>query len=1210
MFKTVLAYENWKSKYAYNNEEPLDTFKRVAKALASVEKYPELWYEMFLKTLVKFDPLTNEPIGLKCTPGGRITANAGTEYDGATLINCFINGPVTNAKITYDRKSKNTDIGYEVEINTEETPDNLHNIFLTILEQAKTLASEGGYGINFSFIRPRGTLIKSIGIKHPGVVSYMEIWDAVSECIVKGDADGYRDKIKNYLGDEKDIKDFENATKKMVRKGAMMGVIDVSHPDVEEFIKAKQESGKLTKFNISVAVDDLFMQAVDNNDFYDLHFNGVIYKRVKARDLYNLMMESTYNRAEPGILFVDNMHRNNPVSYLGKATCANPCIREGSLVTTNNGIFPVESIKENDIIQTTIGFGATKEIEIHENYPVYRVYFGDGSYQDVTMGHVFHAQKKENDNRKKWFTDYTLADLKVGDFVRKERYKYKLPNDGNKLFNRKKGLLAGLYLGDGYIDVHGNVVICVNRDEDNTFIHNLAKELDCASWEDTSSEDKSLKILIGGKDEKRASLILKELGLDTELYCENKTFPYQWLNTNNDFIAGLIDGLISSNGNVNLTARYPQIRFKNTSHDLHLMVRHLMLYIGADYKFYESGKIGDLSIIDGRAIERKYICYEGIIENDSITNFYNFIGNLSHVEKNNDMHYIIKNYSLNGVKWKTSIKKVEYIGEYTVYDLYEPNSDDWNSCGIVSRGCGEVPGIADLTTVCLLGSLNLTQYIDDNRTFDFDQYTADIRIFTRMLDNVNDLATTPLPSYTWAVKNLRQIGMGINGFGSALLMLGIPYNSQEALDFAKRVCQIKENITWQTSAMLAHEKGTFLAYDKEKFESTEYFLSDRITEETKEMLRKYGARNAKTTTNPPLGNTSVICDNVSNGIEPVFSLEYERTRITESWPEGLNKDNITSILKMYKKQDYTYWRGEYNGKVYYYEPHNRGLCEVKVIRDYGYEWVLENFPKEDHSSYTQTTQKLKAEDHLAVQEIVQFYCNQSVSKTINLPKSYSFTNFKSLYMEAWKKGLNGLTTYREGSMEAVISNIEKAEKTREILKDDIKLPNTFLNGPTTIVKREGMKFYIHFSYLPEDTEMRFPVCLWIYTNSKPTGQMKYINKAVENLTDLVLKCGLNKKLVDVAVEKTKNDQAHNKLGRMISLCLRHNIPRDKVYTALSGIEGDNISTMLTAVRHYISNTIEDGTVLSGIKCDSCKGENVRMVSGCKQCADCGYSACG
>lgn len=232
-FKTELAYENWKSKYKYKDETPLQTFERVAKALASVEKKEEQqnWYNVFRKTIIKFDEQGN-PIGLKCTPGGRITANAGTEFNGATLLNCYINGPITSAKIEYSRKSFDNKINYNVKIKSEESPDNLINIFLAILEQAKTLAAEGGYGINFSFIRPRGTVINSIGIKHPGVVSYMQIWDAVSECIVKGDNDGYKDKIQNYLNDEQS-EELKKNIKAMARKGAMLGALNCFSENTE-----------------------------------------------------------------------------------------------------------------------------------------------------------------------------------------------------------------------------------------------------------------------------------------------------------------------------------------------------------------------------------------------------------------------------------------------------------------------------------------------------------------------------------------------------------------------------------------------------------------------------------------------------------------------------------------------------------------------------------------------------------------------------------------------------------------------------------------------------------------------------------------------------------------------------------------------------------------------------------------------------------------
>jgi ribonucleoside-diphosphate reductase alpha chain len=335
MFKTDIAYENWNRKYRYGNETEIQTWERVAKALADTEKEPQKWYELFLNTIVKFDKDKN-PIGLKCTPGGRITANIGTGFKGATLSNCFVSGPVSGATVKYTRKSSDGSISYPVEYNTSENPDDLLNIFLTIMEQAKTLASEGGYGIEMGWIRPRGSLIKGTGIRHPGVVAYLKIWDAVAECIVKGDQDGYADKIKNYLGEEK-FEELKQTIKKETRRGAMLSSLPVSHPDIEEYVRAKQTSGVLTKFNMSVLMDDLFLDCVEKDEMYELEFKGKVYKKVKARDIYNLIMESCYNRAEPGVLFYDNMQRNNPVAYAGKVSATNPCFSGDMYLMTEDG---------------------------------------------------------------------------------------------------------------------------------------------------------------------------------------------------------------------------------------------------------------------------------------------------------------------------------------------------------------------------------------------------------------------------------------------------------------------------------------------------------------------------------------------------------------------------------------------------------------------------------------------------------------------------------------------------------------------------------------------------------------------------------------------------------------------------------------------------------------------------------------------------------
>lgn len=334
-FQDVFSEEIWALTYKDHNDNNVDdTFRRVAKAIASVEETEELkaiWEENF------YDMLTN----FKGVPGGRIISNAGTEWNGTTLMNCFV-GPRVKSDV-----------------------DSLSGILYHLEAQAKTLKSEGGWGENFSYIRPRGAFIHGIGVETPGAVKYMELFDKTSEIITAGSG----------------RKSEEKRAKGKIRKGAQMAVLDVWHPDIIEFITAKQQSGRLTKFNVSVNVSDAFMErlrkvlktqeilddvipgtgtytqeAHENNlkeleelDKWDLIFpdtqfaqykkvwNGDIklwlekeypvkvYNTVSVRWLWNLIMESTYNRAEPGVLFLDRANYFNPLYYGETIFATNPC---------------------------------------------------------------------------------------------------------------------------------------------------------------------------------------------------------------------------------------------------------------------------------------------------------------------------------------------------------------------------------------------------------------------------------------------------------------------------------------------------------------------------------------------------------------------------------------------------------------------------------------------------------------------------------------------------------------------------------------------------------------------------------------------------------------------------------------------------------------------------------------------------------------------
>jgi ribonucleoside-diphosphate reductase alpha chain len=334
-FEDGFSEEVWASTYKDHTDNNVnDTMFRVAAAAASMETTPELqqeWTEKFYDLLSEF----------KATSGGRIYANAGTSWGGTTLMNCYV-GP----------RGK-----YDI--------DSLDGILETLRQQAQTLKSEGGWGENFSYIRPRGSFIHGIGVETPGAVKYMEMFDKSSEIITAGSGK----------------KSLNKKAKGKIRKGAMMGVMDVWHPDIIEFITAKQQPGRLTKFNISVNCTDDFMskvisvkkqkallddcvvpggtitperleeltRQVDELDKWELRFpdtqfagykslwdgdmkkweaNGhpiKVFNTVSASWLWNLIMESTYNRAEPGVLFLDRANKFGPLNYAETIFATNPC---------------------------------------------------------------------------------------------------------------------------------------------------------------------------------------------------------------------------------------------------------------------------------------------------------------------------------------------------------------------------------------------------------------------------------------------------------------------------------------------------------------------------------------------------------------------------------------------------------------------------------------------------------------------------------------------------------------------------------------------------------------------------------------------------------------------------------------------------------------------------------------------------------------------
>ena len=205
----------------------------------------------------------------KFLPAGRITAGAGTGRK-VTMFNCFVMGTI---------------------------PDDMGGIFAALREAALTMQQGGGIGYDFSTIRPRGAEVRGVSADASGPLSFMDVWDAMCRTIMSAGS----------------------------RRGAMMATMRCDHPDIEDFIAAKSDSARLRMFNLSVLVTDAFMEAVKADGPWDLVFDGRVYRTVQARDLWNRIMQATYDYAEPGVIFIDRINAANNLAYCEEIAATNPC---------------------------------------------------------------------------------------------------------------------------------------------------------------------------------------------------------------------------------------------------------------------------------------------------------------------------------------------------------------------------------------------------------------------------------------------------------------------------------------------------------------------------------------------------------------------------------------------------------------------------------------------------------------------------------------------------------------------------------------------------------------------------------------------------------------------------------------------------------------------------------------------------------------------
>lgn len=949
MFNQKLSDDVFLEKYSKNGETRDDVFRRVAKGLASIEKNPEYWEPVFYQNML------DGWVG-----GGRIMATIGTNSE-ATAINCFSL--------------------YVGDSMIEDYPDK-PSIMTSLANAAESLRKGGGCGYDFTPIRPKGAWVNKTQSEASGPIPFIRMFNAMNQTVMAGGN----------------------------RRGANLSALDISHPDIKDYINAKQQPG-LTEFNMSVLVTDEFMNAVKDDLEWELvhekapserlikegaykHGDKWCYKTVKSRELWDLIMHSTYNAAEPGILFYDNINNYNNLSYCETIRNTNPCVIGSSRLHTQYGLVRVDDLYKSGLPLIATVDSRTQNrrldkgklgIELHAAKPIFKTSDSSDVWEVTTKAgysvtatsyHEFYTQRGK----------ITLQELVIGDSLWLQSGKGQFGTEGNY----DLGLLIGLITGDGHFSytntntfdtiatiglwgearqLSDKVVKAVNKLLCNPHYKVSAQHYDICDTSQVSS-----KLLAD---------IFRKYGFTVSSKLEVPEVI--WKGTE-ECVKGYLAGLFQTDGTVNACNSNGtcSVRLGSISNDLLHDVQMLLSNFGIYSKIYLRNKSNLNYLPDGKGGKKEYLCqdfYELVVDGHSRDRFMNEIGFFT--PHNTDKYYKwVKDRPLKKkTKFIDEIISIEYKGKQATYCTTQP---DYNSIivnGIVTGQCGEVP--IPPNGCCCLGQIILTKFVDNPFTkdakFDFEKFNRVVIIGTRMLDNVLDVTHWPLEQQRQEAMNKRRIGLGYTGLGNVLAMLGIKYNSEEGLSFAELITRTMRDVSYTTSIDLAKEKGAFPIISNAHYQTNAF---RNLPDSIQRGIREYGIRNSHLMALAPVGTVSLaFADNCSGGLEPSFSWEYERKKRTIDGHE------------MYKVQDYAY----------------------ALYRSF--------YPNKPLPEYFITALEMSAMDHVNMLAAVQKYIDQSCSKTINIPEDYPFEEFKDIYFEAWKKGCKGVATYRPNKITGSILSV-------------------------------------------------------------------------------------------------------------------------------------------------------------------------------------------
>jgi ribonucleoside-diphosphate reductase alpha chain len=500
--------------------------------------------------------------------------------------------------------------------------------------------------------------------------------------------------------------------------------------------------------------------------------------------------------------------------------------------------------------------------------------------------------------------------------------------------------------------------------------------------------------------------------------------------------------------------------------------------------------------------------------------------------------------------------------------------------------CGEQP--LPPYGACLLGSINLAVLVKNpftpQATLDMAELEKLVPLAVRMLDNVIDVSRFPLDAQEREAKAKRRIGLGVTGLADALVMCGVRYGSNEAVRLTRQWLAAVQRLSYLASADIAAEKGSFPLYDRAKYLAGETIKA--LPEEARAAIGRYGIRNALLNSIAPTGTISLLADNVSSGIEPVFAFSHVRHVLQ---PDGSRREESV---------------------------------EDHALR----RWHAVKGPAEPPADVFVDAQRLTPDDHLAMQAAAQDYVDSSISKTINLPRDISFEAFKHVYEEAYAQGCKGCTTYRPNDVTGAVLEVKPAEVVRNLpatrdsvvyIAQPLDRPED-LPGRTYKIKWPGSDhaIYITINDVIQDGRRR---PFEIFINSKNMEHYAW-TVALTRMISAVFRRGGDVSFVVEELKAVFDPRGGQWMeGRYVPSLLaaiggvieRHLIDIGFLAPADAPRLAEAVEQRLklaAGAREGLSDG-RGGSLLMG-QCPNCGAAALTHQEGCDVCLNCGYSRCG